>query len=57
MAALLLTNQILSLPAEAADRLLNAANGDAALFYLAFSGLLTLLFHLLEKKLSYYKVT
>lgn len=34
MAALLLTNQILSLPAEAADRLLSAANGDAALFYL-----------------------
>ena len=28
----------------------------AGLFYLAFSGLLTLLFHLLEKKLSYYTV-
>ena len=28
----------------------------AALFYLAFSGLLTLLFHFLEKKLSYYSV-
>lgn len=34
MAALLLTNQILSLPAEAADRLLSTASGDAALFYL-----------------------
>lgn len=34
MPALLLTNQILSLPAEAADRLLSAASGDAALFYL-----------------------
>ena len=29
----------------------------AAMFYLAFSGLLTLLFHFLEKKLSYYQVT
>lgn len=29
----------------------------AGLFYLAFSGLLTILFHLLEKKLSYYQVT
>ena len=28
----------------------------AGLFYLAFSGLLTLLFHFLEKKLSYYSV-
>ena len=28
-----------------------------AVFYLAFSGILTLLFHLLEKKLSYYQVT
>jgi polar amino acid transport system permease protein len=28
----------------------------AGLFYLAFSGLLTLLFHLLEKRLSYYTV-
>ena len=28
----------------------------AGLFYLAFSGLLTLLFHLLDKKLSYYTV-
>ncbi len=28
----------------------------AGLFYLAFSGLLTLLFHFLEKKLSYYTV-
>lgn len=35
MAALLLTNQILSLPAEAADRLLSAASGDAALLYLS----------------------
>jgi len=34
VAALLLTNQILSLPAEAADRLLSAASGDAALLYL-----------------------
>ncbi len=29
----------------------------AAVFYLAFSALLTFLFHLLEKKLSYYQVT
>lgn len=29
----------------------------AALFYLAFSGLLTILFHFIEKKLSYYQVT
>ena len=29
----------------------------AALFYLLFSGLLTLLFHYVEKKLSYYQVT
>ena len=29
----------------------------SAVFYLLFSGLLTLLFHLLEKKLSYYQVT
>lgn len=28
----------------------------ASLFYLAFSGLLTLLFHFIEKKLSYYSV-
>ncbi len=28
----------------------------ACLFYLAFSGLLTLIFHLIEKKLSYYSV-
>ena len=28
----------------------------AGLFYLAFSGLLTILFHLLEKKLSYYSL-
>ena len=28
----------------------------AGLFYLAFSGLLTILFHLMEKKLSYYSV-
>ena len=28
----------------------------AGLFYLAFSGLLTILFHLLDKKLSYYTV-
>ena len=34
MPALLLPNQILSLPAEAANRLLSAANGDAALLYL-----------------------
>ena len=34
MPALLLPNRILSLPAEAADRLLSAANGDAALLYL-----------------------
>jgi len=35
MPAVLLPNQILSLTAEAADRLLKEANGDAALFYLA----------------------
>jgi len=35
MPTVLLPNQILSLPAEAADRLLKAANGDAALLYLA----------------------
>ena len=29
----------------------------AGLFYLLFSGLLTILFHLLEKKISYYQVT
>lgn len=29
----------------------------AALFYLIFSGLLTILFHYLDKKLSYYQVT
>lgn len=29
----------------------------AALFYLVFSGLLTILFHYLDKKLSYYQVT
>ena len=29
----------------------------AGVFYLLFSGLLTILFHLLEKKLSYYQVT
>ena len=29
----------------------------AGVFYLAFSGLLTLLFHLLEKKIGYYEVT
>ena len=29
----------------------------AGIFYLLFSGLLTILFHLLEKKLSYYQVT
>lgn len=29
----------------------------AGVFYLVFSGLLTILFHLLEKKLSYYQVT
>ena len=29
----------------------------AGLFYLIFSGILTVLFHLLEKKLAYYKVT
>ena len=29
----------------------------AGIFYLLFSGLLTLLFHFLEKKLSYYQVT
>ncbi len=34
MPALLLANSILSLPAEAADRLLAAASGDAALLYL-----------------------
>lgn len=34
MPALLLPNSILSLPAEAADRLLSAASGDAALLYL-----------------------
>ena len=34
MPALLLPNCILSLPAEAADRLLSAGNGDAALLYL-----------------------
>ena len=28
----------------------------AALFYLAFSGLLTLAFHFIDKKLSYYSV-
>lgn len=35
MPALLLPNRILSLSAEAADRLLSAADGDAALLYLA----------------------
>ena len=34
MPALLLPNSILSLPAEAAERLLSAGNGDAALLYL-----------------------
>ncbi len=34
MPALLLQNDILSLPAEAADRLLSVGNGDAALLYL-----------------------
>ena len=34
MPALLLPNRILSLPAEAADRLLQAGSGDAALLYL-----------------------
>ena len=29
----------------------------AGAFYLAFSGILTLLFHLLEKKVCYYEVT
>ncbi len=29
----------------------------AGLFYLAFSGILTIVFHLIEKKLSYYQVT
>ena len=29
----------------------------AGVFYLAFSGLLTVLFHLLEKKIGYYDVT
>ena len=29
----------------------------AGLFYLAFSGILTIVFHLIDKKLSYYQVT
>jgi polar amino acid transport system permease protein len=29
----------------------------AGVFYLAFSGLLTILFHYLEKKIGYYDVT